>query len=73
MIVDAVRYSRQWSGDTEKDYGGFLQVDNRCKVKEEDGGRYSCRPSNTELAVTTVYVIRGKDTAHIGGESFERG
>jgi len=28
------------------------------QVKEEDSGKYSCRPSNTEVAVTTVYVIR---------------
>ena len=30
------------------------------QVREEDSGRYSCRPSNTELAGTTVYVIRGE-------------
>jgi len=28
------------------------------QVKESDSGRYSCRPSNTELAGTRVYVIR---------------
>lgn len=28
------------------------------QVREADSGRYSCRPSNTELAGTTVYVIR---------------
>ena len=26
VIVEAIQYSRQWSGDAEKDFGGFLQV-----------------------------------------------
>ena len=30
------------------------------KVGEADSGKYSCRPSNTDLASTTVYVIKGK-------------
>ena len=29
------------------------------QVGESDSGRYSCRPSNTDVAVTMVYVIRG--------------
>ena len=29
------------------------------QVGETDSGRYSCRPSNTDVAVTMVYVIRG--------------
>jgi len=28
------------------------------QVGDSDSGRYSCRPSNTDLATTTVYVIR---------------
>jgi len=28
------------------------------QVGDSDSGKYSCRPSNTDLATTTVYVIR---------------
>jgi len=30
------------------------------QVGDSDSGKYSCRPSNTDVATTTVYVIRGK-------------
>ena len=40
------------------------------QVREEDSGRYSCRPSNTELAGTTVYVIRG-ELININGKNLE--
>jgi len=29
------------------------------QVGDSDSGKYSCRPSNTDIATTTVYVIRG--------------
>ena len=35
-----LKHSLQWSGDTEKDYGGFLQVDNRCKVSVSADGKH---------------------------------
>ena len=35
-----LNHSLQWSGDAEKDYGGFLQVDNRCKVSVSANGKH---------------------------------
>ena len=35
-----LNHSLQWSGDAEKDYGGFLQVDNRCKVSVSADGKH---------------------------------
>ena len=32
------------------------------QVGDTDSGKYSCRPSNTDLASTMVYVIRGDQT-----------
>ena len=29
------------------------------QVTESDSGKYSCRPSNTEVVSTMVYVIKG--------------
>ena len=43
-----LNHSLQWSGDTEKDYGGFLQVDKRCKVSVSADGKHILEEIDSE-------------------------
>lgn len=71
VIVEAIQYSRQWSGDAEKDFGGFLQVDNRCKVRvaADDDQRHileeidgeAVDPSRKYVTAVDYNMLKGMD------------